>query len=407
MTLRQLLHTCVCALAAATAGTPLLAQEHAGSSAWSTTKVNEVEYYSLEHLRSFYKLRPIESSAQHLHTIGNSSFRLTFNTAAMEVLVAGYRCRLSHPIVKNADGELMISKTDFVKLIDPLLRPTYISERREVRTVVIDPGHGGTDYGNRTEWLTEADCTLAIALDLARELEKRGLHVILTRNMDRDLADSERVRTAREAPAAIFISLHVNSGRSDIRGIETYTAAPAEPNSRPLEANRHDAANMALAFTLHTNLLTATKATDGGCRRVHYSLLNTVNCPAALVQVGYGTHQQEATNLSAADYRAEIVTGLANGIASFCATLSPKAQITPSHVEEPPPPAAPKQPAPSTNKDKSTPKNTGKGSSGKSSSKGASSSRRSSGSKSSGKTSSSKSSSSSKKSTSKPATRKR
>lgn len=373
MTLRQLFHTCACALAAATAGSTLLAQEHAAT-VWTTTKVNELEYYSLEHLRSFYKLRPIEGTAAHLHTIGNSSFRLTFNTASMEVLIAGYRCRLSHPIVKNADGELMISKTDFVKLIDPILRPTYIAERREVRTVVIDPGHGGSDPGNKTELLTEADCTLALALELARELEKRGLHVILTRNMDRDLSDSERVRTAKEATAAIFISLHVNSGRSDIRGIETYTAAPAEPNSRPLEANRHDAANTALAFTLHTHLLTATKATDGACRRAHFSLLNTVNCPAALVQVGYGTNKQEAADLAGADYRSELVAGLVNGIASFCNTISPKAQLTPSQeVEPPPPPAAPttagakdKQPAtPAKGKGKTGASSKGKSSSGK------------------------------------------
>ena len=357
MTLRQLYLTCACFLAALAAAPSLRAQDSTTPTAWSSTMVNNIEYYSLEHLRSFYKLRPIEGGAPHLHTIGNSAFRLTFNTTAMELQAAGYRCRLSHPICKNAEGELLISKTDFVKLIDPILRPTYIAERREVRTVVIDPGHGGSDSGNKTEWLTEADCTLALALELARELEKRGLHVILTRNMDRDLSDAERVRTAKEAPAAIFISLHVNSGRSDIRGIETYTAAPAVPNSRQLEAHRHDAANVALAFALHSHLLTATKAADGACRRAHYSLLNTVNCPAALVQVGYGTHKQEATALAGADYRAELVAGLANGIASFCAAISPKAQLQPTHAEElpPPPPPAPAKPAePSKPKDKKT-----------------------------------------------------
>lgn len=396
MTLRQLYLTCACSLAAMFSATPaaLHAQEPAVPSAWSATMVNGVEYYSLEHLRSFYKLRPIDGGSPHLHTIGNSAFRLTFNTAAMELQAAGYRCRLSHPICKNSEGELMISKTDFVKLIDPILRPTYIAERREVRTVVIDPGHGGSDPGNKTEWLTEADCTLALALELARELEKRGLHVILTRNMDRDLADAERVRTAREAPAAIFISLHVNSGRSDIRGIETYTAAPALPNSRQMEANRHDAANIALAFALHSHLLTATKAADGACRRVHYSLLNTVNCPAAMVLVGYGTHKQEAAALAGEDYRAELVSGLANGIASFCAAISPKAQLKPAHAEEiPPPPAPPAAPAKPAKPDtkKTTPA--------KSSSAKGSSSRRNSG--------SNKGNSSKKSSSKKPASRKR
>ena len=99
-------------------------------------------------------------------------------------------------------------------------------------------------------------------------------------------------------------------------------------------------------YALHSHLLTATKAADGACRRVHYSLLNTVNCPAAMVLVGYGTHKQEAAALAGEDYRAELVSGLANGIASFCAAISPKAQLKPAHAEEiPPPPAPPAAPA--------------------------------------------------------------
>lgn len=332
MKLRAVLSACILLLPALITGMSARAQETAAE--WAVTTINEREYYSLEQLRSFYKLRPIDTASSHLHTIGNSSFRLAFNTQSMELIVAGYRCRLSHPIIKSNNGELLISKTDFVKLIDPILRPTYIAERREVRTVVIDPGHGGSDPGNKSEWLCEADCTLNIALALARELEKRGLHVILTRNTDQDLADAERVRTAREAPAAIFISLHVNSGRSDIRGIETYTAAPLEPNSRALEAHRHDAANIALAFALHSHVLNSTHAADGACRRSHYSLLNTVNCPAALVQVGYATHKQEASALAGNDYRAELVTGLADGIAAFCSAISVKAELKPSRPEE-------------------------------------------------------------------------
>ena len=41
------------------------------------------------------------------------------------------------------------SNMDLHKIIDPVLRPTYITNRRSFNTVVIDPGHGGHDSGTR------------------------------------------------------------------------------------------------------------------------------------------------------------------------------------------------------------------------------------------------------------------
>lgn len=84
-------------------------------------------------------------------------------------------------------------------------------------TVVLDPGHGGTDLGavhrNRKGKIdfTEKDATLRLAKEARRQLEQKGYRVLLTRDRDAYIAHTARTAIANRAKAAIFISLHMNS----------------------------------------------------------------------------------------------------------------------------------------------------------------------------------------------------
>lgn len=327
-------------LMAVACGLPLTAR--ADTTAWETSTIGEHEYYSLEHLRNFYKLTTPTKKKKGSNEVSiiNSAFNLRVTPGSRELLIGGYRCRLMHAVQQREDGELLISKTDYVKLIDPILRPTYIPERRNVQTVIIDPGHGGTDPGNKSPLITESIFTLQLAQELAAALQQQGLQVVLTRDTNRNLSDAERVKVEEQHRDAIFISLHLNGGRSDVFGIETYTAAPQEPKNKAMQANRYDAANAALAFALHSHAVNATKAPDRAVRRAYYTMLNTVTCPAAMVMVGYATNKEEATQLLSDEYRANLVQGLAQGILAFKAAISTTAQIIP------PPPVATPPPAP-------------------------------------------------------------
>lgn len=83
------------------------------------------------------------------------------------------------------------------------------------RTILIDPGHGGTaasdsyrvgPTGEREEWVN-----LRVALLLRDMLEQRGARVVLTREEDRAVALRARAELAREAGADAFISIHHNA----------------------------------------------------------------------------------------------------------------------------------------------------------------------------------------------------
>ena len=95
---------------------------------------------------------------------------------------------------------------------------------RPVRTVVLDPGHGGRDPGaTGLGGLREKDVNLRLSLILAKKLRAEGFKVVLTRKDDRYLDLVERTVIAESKHADLFISIHANaSRRKGTRGIETY-----------------------------------------------------------------------------------------------------------------------------------------------------------------------------------------
>ncbi|MBQ8516447.1 MAG: N-acetylmuramoyl-L-alanine amidase [Akkermansia sp.] len=325
---------------------------------WSTTSVENVGYVSLEDIRSFYKLMPIaQPKGSGTRAVGNGTVTLIFGPGPRVVSIHGLRCTLSHPTRPDDKGDILVSKTDLLKLIDPVLRPTYIANRRAIKTVVIDPGHGGHDSGTVTDYAREAHVALMVAGKLAGELRQRGLEVKLTREVNQHVSDQSRVDLANQATDALFLSLHLNCGRSDVSGIETYTVAPAAPGETERPANEHDAANAALSAALQSSLVRKAGAKDGGCRRVNYSLLSSLRCPAALVELGYATNREEAESLNSDEYQSKLALALADGIAAFAAVMNPETQLK-ALPPPPPPPAEPAKVEPPKKKAESVKKST-------------------------------------------------
>lgn len=101
--------------------------------------------------------------------------------------------------------------------------------------IVIDPGHGGHDSGAISKsGLEEKKLTLDIALRLKRLINRimPNVQVILTRHNDSSLSLEDRVKTANQAKADIFLSLHINSSEDkSANGFEIY--------SLDVASNRH------------------------------------------------------------------------------------------------------------------------------------------------------------------------
>ncbi len=87
-----------------------------------------------------------------------------------------------------------------------------VPAERTLRTVVIDPAHGGADEGaHGASGVLEKDAVLALAQVVAAALRQQGLRVVLTRQGDEDPSFDDRAAVANAQPGAIFLTLHVSS----------------------------------------------------------------------------------------------------------------------------------------------------------------------------------------------------
>ena len=115
--------------------------------------------------------------------------------------------------------------------------------RPTIRTIVIDPGHGGDDSGVKgAGGALEKDVALAVARRLKGAIEGRlGMRALLTREGNRVDADG-RAAIANNNKADLFISLHANgSPRATLRGAVIYTLSldrVGEDARRQSEADR-------------------------------------------------------------------------------------------------------------------------------------------------------------------------
>ena len=91
---------------------------------------------------------------------------------------------------------------------------TDVKEPKQgIKTIVIDPGHGGRDPGAiGSSGGKEKDVVLAISLALRDELKKKkDLKIFMTRSTDKFIPLKKRTEFANEKKADIFISIHANS----------------------------------------------------------------------------------------------------------------------------------------------------------------------------------------------------
>ena len=89
--------------------------------------------------------------------------------------------------------------------------------------VVIDPGHGGEDFGTYYGNILEKDLNLDISLKMGSIIEEAGIKVVYTRTEDKDVGLDERAFMANNLDATLFISVHNNSmpDNPSYKGTET------------------------------------------------------------------------------------------------------------------------------------------------------------------------------------------
>jgi N-acetylmuramoyl-L-alanine amidase len=223
-----------------------------------------------------------------------------------------------------------VSRMDLAKLIDPVLRPNFIQNAGDFRTVVLDPGHGGKDPGATNSLGTEANYNLKVAGMVKTQLQAQGFKVVMTRDSNQFLSLQERVNFANAVKeTAVYISIHFNSGGRAARGIETFTLSPPgvshygkewkAADNQTRAGNQHDSANIALATSVHGSLLRrlGKNTFDRGIKRARFSVLSGVRHPAILLEGGFMSHPYEARLIDMQDYQAAVAKGIVDAVGKY------------------------------------------------------------------------------------------
>jgi N-acetylmuramoyl-L-alanine amidase len=232
-----------------------------------------------------------------------------------------------------------------------------------VRRVVIDPGHGGKDFGAPGFFpgVHEKDVVLGIAIRVARKLrEELGLEAVLTRTDDRYLTLEERTAFANTRTGDLFVSIHTNASRDPrAYGTETYflnlatddesirVAAMENATSTKNISDLHSILNDLLknakinessrlaafvqgALVKNLNLKGYDRIKDKGVKQAPFYVLLGARMPSILVETAFISNREECQRLTNPSYQENLADSIAKGIRTYMQQLSPTAFSEPS-----------------------------------------------------------------------------
>ncbi|UCH23247.1 MAG: N-acetylmuramoyl-L-alanine amidase [Deltaproteobacteria bacterium] len=212
-----------------------------------------------------------------------------------------------------------------------------------VRRIVIDPGHGGRDYGapGYIKGVHEKYVTLQIAKKLAEKIRKElNCEVIMTRYGDRYLTLEERTAIANTQNADLFISIHTNANRDRrLYGISSYYLNFATDDDSIRVAARENATstkNISDLQTILYSLMQNTKINESsqlagyiqesmshllktkgytrikskGVRQAPFYVLLGADMPAVLIETSFISNSRDFKRLINSTYQKRLVEGI-------------------------------------------------------------------------------------------------
>jgi N-acetylmuramoyl-L-alanine amidase len=303
---------------------------------WTLYKIDGRDYVSLENVADFYSMNTVSRNGEKAFEVKGGSRSLKGELNSKEFTINNIKFNLSYEI-READGHLCLSRMDLTKLLEPVLRPQKIKGTEDVRTVVLDAGHGGHDNGAWSPYGSEKQFTLDVVLRTKKLLEGAGYRVVLTRSSDVFVPLYDRAGIANKQKNAIFVSVHFNSGGAGT-GLETYTLAPRGVPSMMADGpsvndlvqqagNVNDAENMALATATHASLVVRSRLYDRGIKRARFVVIRETTIPAVLIEGGFLSHSYDAKVIATPEYRQQMAGAIVTAVNNYRRAVGQNPQI--------------------------------------------------------------------------------
>jgi N-acetylmuramoyl-L-alanine amidase len=179
------------------------------------------------------------------------------------------------------------------------------------KSIVLDPGHGGSDHdgdpGAIGHGMEEKDIVLDVGLRTREMMKNAGARIVMTRATDVFIPLTDRAKIANSSNSNSFISIHVNSfSNPDAHGSEvywndTYSAVQSE----------------ALAAEIQRVLVQKLQTYDRGVKEASYYVIKYVKIPAVLVELGFISNPGDAQKLASPTYRRLAAEAITQGTINF------------------------------------------------------------------------------------------
>lgn len=179
-----------------------------------------------------------------------------------------------------------------------------------MKTVCLDPGHGGKDPGAVSGSTEEASIVLDVC-ERIRDILRGSVMVVMTRDDDRFVELRARATISNLSEASAFCSVHCNSATNQAQGWELFTSVgetQADRLGACIAKHHHD------RFPNQVNR---------GLKQVNFSVLRRTSAPAVLVELGFLSNSNECSWLEVEETRQGHAEYIAAGILEFLGIASP------------------------------------------------------------------------------------
>lgn len=175
--------------------------------------------------------------------------------------------------------------------------------------LVLDAGHGGSDTGIVSgSGVNEKEITLAVAQGIEKLLaDAAGVKVVLTRADDKELSTTQRGAFAAQSKASMFLSIHTGGSTSPAaHGFEIFIQGAMAGSAQAAGESKY------LADAAEKLLADRTGAASRGVRVSPMRVLDGLNMPAMLLEIGMLTTPAEESQLVSADYQQKVAAAMAD-----------------------------------------------------------------------------------------------
>jgi len=240
------------------------------------------------------------------------------------------------------------------------------TEDAKVSIVVIDPGHGGKDFGASAGNAKEKDIVLAIALKLGAFIESAypEVKIIYTRNKDVFIPVYERARIANKNKADLFISIHVNAVEQNyVHGTETFvlgqhrtkenlevakkensvimlednyttTYEGFDPNSSEsyimfeLIQNEYLEQSVMFASDIQNQFRERANRVDRSVKQSGFIVLRQISMPGVLVEAGFITNETERNFMCSEEGKTKLASSIFEAFKEYKKRIESKSSFT-------------------------------------------------------------------------------